>query len=100
VSTVAFSPDGKTLATGSDDSTLKLWNVATQQELLTIRNLGGAIHTLLFSPDGRLLAGRMSSTFSTGGLRLYHAPLFSEIEEANHQAHLKTDGTEPAPVPQ
>ena len=40
----------------SDDSTLKLWNVASGQELLTIRHLGGALSGLIFSPDGTLLA--------------------------------------------
>ena len=80
VSSVTFSPDGKTLATASDDSTLKLWNVATQQELLTIRRLGGAMRELLFSPDGRMLVGARGLFSRTGGLRFYHAPLFSEID--------------------
>jgi WD40 repeat protein len=82
VSSVAFAPDGKTLATASEDSTLKFWNVATQQELLTIRRLGGALRTLLFSPDGRVLIGRISSSLSTGGLRLYRTPRLSDLDAA------------------
>jgi WD40 repeat protein len=82
VFSVAFSPDSKTLATTSADSTLKLWNVATQQELLSIRRLGGVLRDLFFSPDGRLLVG--ANSFSpVGGVRLFRAPLLSETDTAN-----------------
>lgn len=66
---LAFSPDGLTLASASDDSTLKLWNVASRQELLSLRRLGGALKSLLFSPDGSYLAGG-----SLSELRLCRAP--------------------------
>ena len=75
MSSLAFSPDGKTLASASDDSTLKLWNVATQQELLTIRRLGGALRGLTFSPDGQWLVGGGSFSQQSGGLRFYPAPV-------------------------
>jgi WD40 repeat protein len=54
---LAYAPDGKLLASGSYDETLKLWNPATgvlQQSL----PLGGWVQSLRFSPDGtRLAAG-------------------------------------------
>ena len=90
VSSVAFSRDGQTLASASDDRTLKLWNVATQQELMSVRHLGGALRTLLFSPDGRLLVARVSTVSSASGLRLYRAPLRSEIDAASTTSDLRT----------
>ena len=80
---VAFAPDSKTLASASDDSTLKLWNVATQQELLTVRRLGGSLRNLLFSPDGQWLVGSSGFPSRDGGLRLYRAPLLTETDSAS-----------------
>ena len=54
--TVAFSPDSKTLATASWDGTVKLWHVATGQELLSFNAGGGVAWSVAFSPDSRLLA--------------------------------------------
>ena len=76
LASIAFSPDGKTLVSSSEDSTLKFWSIIGQQELLTIRRLGGPVRNLVFSPDGQVLAGRAnSSTAPTGGLSFYRAPI-------------------------
>ena len=55
--TIAYSPDGLTLVTGSQDGTAKIWNAFTGQEILTIpAGNGAAVTTVAFSPDGTILA--------------------------------------------
>jgi len=53
---VAFSPDGKTLTSGGNDRTVKLWDVATGEKLLTLEGYRGAVRFAAFSPDGKTLA--------------------------------------------
>src|SRR5262249_62047261 len=53
---VAFSPDGKTLAVGTQFNTIHLWEVATGRERRRFAGDRGTIKALAFTPDGRLLA--------------------------------------------
>ena len=53
---VRFSPDGKTLASGSFDKTVRLWDVATGKTLRTLKGHRQAVVGLAFSPDGKILA--------------------------------------------
>jgi WD40 repeat protein/serine/threonine protein kinase len=55
-SLVAFSPDGKRLATNGPDSTVKLWDAQTGEELRTFRGHSQQVHCVAFSRDGRRLA--------------------------------------------
>ncbi len=53
---LAFAPDGRTLASGSLDNTVMLWDVATGRRKETLKGHSGSIFCLGFSPDGSLLA--------------------------------------------
>jgi dipeptidyl aminopeptidase/acylaminoacyl peptidase len=62
VNSVAFSPDGKTIVTGSGDNTVKLWNLEGK-EIQTLKGHSSSVNSVAFSPDGKTIAtGSFDST--------------------------------------
>jgi WD40 repeat protein len=56
VLSVAFSPDGKTLASANEKKTVKLWDMATGKERATFKGHKDHVWCVVFSPDGKTLA--------------------------------------------
>ena len=98
---LAFSPDGKSLVSSSSDSTLKFWNVATQQEMLSLRQIGTTHSNLLFSSDGRWLVGSANFFSQSGSLRMIKAPDFDEIDHwiSSRLSHTSTKTAPNRPTP-
>jgi WD40 repeat protein len=66
---VAFSPDGKTLASGSYDNTIKLWRVSDGRLMKTLTGHGSSVLSVAFSPDGKTLAsGSEDNTIKLWGV--------------------------------
>jgi WD40 repeat protein len=62
VLSVTFSPDGKFLASGNGDKTVKVWEVGSWREVATLRGHGSSVLSVTFSPDGKFLASGSNTT--------------------------------------
>ena len=56
VNSIAFSPDGNTLVSASDDKTIRLWDVSTGEKLTTLQSYNGTVMSVKFNPDGKTFA--------------------------------------------
>jgi WD40 repeat protein len=83
VTTIAYSPDGRYLASGSSDNTAKLWNVANLSCLKTFAGHSSWVKSVCFSPSGKILA---SGSFDES-VRLW------DVEAAAAAAAAPVDGS-------
>lgn len=56
ISAIAFSPDGRTIASGDQEGRIKLWDVESGVDIATINGHGKVVSSVMFSPDGAMLA--------------------------------------------
>ena len=79
---VVFSPDGTRLATGGNGKeAVKLWDLTTGQEVVTLEGTGMLFEFARFSPDGNLIA----ATNVYGQAHVWRAPSWAEIEAAERK---------------
>ena len=83
VRSICWSPDGRTLASGSDDWTVKLWNASSGRCRATLEGHAFDVFAVCFSPDGRMLA----SASRGGELKLW------DVETQRGLADLETEYT-------
>jgi serine/threonine protein kinase/Tol biopolymer transport system component len=74
---VAFSPDGKSLAMGIDDGTVKIWNPVSGEVRLTLHAHAGPVWSLAFSHDGKLLA----TASDDGAVKLWEVATGEEFKK-------------------
>ena len=104
VSSVAFSPDGTTLASGSSDGTVTLWDVRRRERIGTLHGQKNQVSSVVFSPDGTTLAaasdiktirlwdvGRREQIGILSGHRSFHSVAFSP--DGTTLASGSSDGT-------
>ena len=82
---VAFSPDGKTIVSGSDDQTIRLWNAQTGEQIRSLQGHSKVVTSVAFSHDGKfIVSGSEDMT-----IRLWNVQTGEQIRSL--QGHSDTD---------
>jgi WD40 repeat protein len=74
VVSLAFSPDGKILASGSDDHRIKFWDLITGKERGTLRWHKGDVEGIAFSQDSNMMITVVGTIGGRGEMRIWRGP--------------------------
>ena len=83
IGSVAISPNGEILASGSDDKTIKLWNLKTGEEIVTLAGHSRFVKSVAFSSDGAILA----SASDDRTIKLWNVATGEEIRTLSGHSH-------------
>jgi WD40 repeat protein/serine/threonine protein kinase len=99
VRSIAFSPSGELLASGSEDNAVRVWELASGTPLKVLRGHGNAVRSCEFSPDGQHVASggedhkiRVWDIAGYEETRLLRTTLFSGHDDAVLSARFSHDG--------
>jgi len=103
INSIAFSPDGKILATGGSDKIIRFWSVATTKEVRTLTGHDREIKAVLFTPDGKNIVsiehttdirvwdvetGKELRKFGRGIFRIAVSPDGKYVAASNDDGHI------------
>lgn len=82
ITSVAWSPDGKLIASGSVDRTAIVWEASTGRKVTTLRNFRGSVLSLAWSPDSQYLA--VASDVDEDGVQIWDTNSWQPVETLAH----------------